>query len=57
MVDSFPVIHELVREWRFPHFFEAGNQPSFPVIQFAWFLASKKGKNRRSQTKIRVTRG
>ena len=28
----FPVIHGLVREWRFPHFFIAGNQSNKGIL-------------------------
>ena len=30
---SFPVIHELVRERRFPHFFQSQQPGKLPVIQ------------------------
>ena len=32
-ISSFPVIHELVRERQFPHFFQSQQPGKLPVIQ------------------------
>ena len=59
MVDSFPVIHELVRERRFPHFFRSqwpgklGNPREFPVLAGYWLR--KNCGNHRSRTNSCIT--
>ena len=59
MVDSFPVIHELVRERRFPHFFRSqwpgklGNPREFPVL--AGYRLWKNCRNHHSRTNSCIT--
>ena len=59
MVNSFPVIHELVRERRFPQFFRSrypaktGNSLGFPNLPGHWLR--KKCGNHRSRTNSCIT--